>query len=63
MDETLSLIPRAYQLARSGTCKDVEAIIKQLTREGHTQVKRHLASGSSLRQDLRILIRVTRAKL
>ena len=57
------MIERAYQLARSGTYKDVETLITQLDREGYSLVHRHLASGTSLRRDLRVLIRVARAKL
>jgi len=35
---------------------------KRLTREGFTLVDRHHSSGSSLRQEMRILFRVARAK-
>jgi len=63
MDEKPSLIERAYQIARSGTCKDVEALIRQLSREGYEAAYRHIAGGSSLRQELRILVRVARARV
>ena len=63
MDETPSLVERAYQLARSGKCENVDAIIKQLGEEGYRSADRHLGGGSSLRQELRILIRVARARL
>jgi hypothetical protein len=49
----LHVLERAYELARSGDCADVEDIRARLKAEGYgTEFSRH-ASGSQLRKDLR----------
>ena len=47
----LSTVERAYQLARSGTCRSVEDIRRQLTIERYESVQAHL-SGASIKRDL-----------
>lgn len=51
---------RAFQLARSGSCTNVQEIRQQLRREGFTAVESHL-SGPSVAKQLRGLIKASRA--
>jgi hypothetical protein len=44
-------VERAFQLARSGTCKTLAEIRAQLIKERHVGVSEHLV-GPSLRRDL-----------
>lgn len=50
----VSTVERAYELARSGTCANVDAIRAQLKRERFEAVDGHL-NGMSIRRDLRAL--------
>ena len=50
-DPNLSTVERAYQLARSGTCRSVEEIRLTLMRERYDAVQAHL-SGPSIKKDL-----------
>lgn len=47
----LSTVERAYQLARSGACRNVEDIRRRLTSERYESVQAHL-SGASIKRDL-----------
>lgn len=47
----LSTVERAYQLARSGSCRSVEDIRRRLTAERYESVQAHL-SGASIKRDL-----------
>jgi hypothetical protein len=51
---TLSTIERAFELARSGSCRSVAEIVMRLKQERHDSVEAHLA-GQSIRRDLRRL--------
>jgi hypothetical protein len=53
--EPLGIIERAYALARSGECSDVDEIRNRLKQEQYSAVERHL-SGSLIRKQLRELI-------
>jgi hypothetical protein len=53
MDSKKSTLERAFDLARSGTCHNVEAIKKRLDREGYAG---HQIEGRTLRIQLRALI-------
>jgi hypothetical protein len=48
----LSTVERAYELARSGSCRTIEEIARQLKSERQEAVDAHLG-GSSIRRDLR----------
>jgi hypothetical protein len=50
-DRQKSVIERAYELARSGTCRTVEDIRRTLTQERYDSVQAHL-SGMSIKRDL-----------
>ncbi|QDZ08733.1 hypothetical protein FPZ24_15700 [Sphingomonas panacisoli] len=47
----LSTVERAYELARSGTCRSVDDIRRKLTAERYESVQAHL-SGASIKRDL-----------
>lgn len=53
----LSTVERAYQLARSGACRNVEDIRRRLTTERYESVQAHL-SGASIKRDLLALCKV-----
>jgi hypothetical protein len=57
MDQNVSAIERAFQLAKSGSCETVEIIKRQLRTEGYgiTQI-----TGSALLRQLRTLIKAAR---
>jgi hypothetical protein len=44
-------VERAFELAKSGTCANVNDVRARLSQEGHEAVQQHL-SGPSLRRDL-----------
>ena len=54
-----STVERAFELARSGTCHNVQEIAMKLKREQHDSVEAHL-SGQSIRRDLRRLCQEAR---
>ena len=56
----LSTVERAYQLARSGTCRNVEDIRRRLTSERYESVQAHL-SGVSIKRDLLALCKAALA--
>ena len=47
----IGTVERAFQLARSGQCRNVDDIRQQLRREHGSQIDEHLA-GSSIRKQL-----------
>ncbi|MBA3677243.1 MAG: hypothetical protein H0W74_07545 [Sphingosinicella sp.] len=55
-----STIERAFELARSGSCHNVQEIALKLKRERHDSVEAHLA-GQSIRRELRLLCQEARA--
>jgi chaperonin GroEL (HSP60 family) len=57
----LSILERAYELARTGACRSVEEIAKRLKQEQYESVETHLG-GSSLRKELRQLCADARAR-
>ena len=52
----LSTVERAYELARSGTCRSIDDIHRALTAERYESVQAHLA-GPSIKRDLLALCR------
>lgn len=58
--QDLSTIERAFELARSGSCHNVQEIAHRLKRERHDSVEAHLA-GQSIRRELRRLCQEARA--
>jgi chaperonin GroEL (HSP60 family) len=56
----LSILERAFDLARSGACRSVEEIAKKLKQEQYEAVDTHLG-GSSLRKELRKICAEARA--
>jgi hypothetical protein len=52
----ISTVARAFQIARSGTCRTVDELRKALKAEKHEAVDGHLNSGSLTKQ-LRALLR------
>jgi hypothetical protein len=50
----LGTIERAYELARSGSCRKLTDVVATLKRERYDSVDAHLA-GASIRQELRRL--------
>ena len=48
----LATIERAFELARSGSCRTIEEIVRRLKQEQMDQVDAHLG-GSSIRKELR----------
>jgi len=59
MTQNVGTIERAYQLARVGSCRSVDDIVRQLTAEKYESPQAHLA-GKSLRMELRRLIKSRR---
>ena len=57
----LSTVERAYQLARSGTCRSIEDIRRRLTTERYESVQAHL-SGASIKRDLIALCKAAAAE-
>ncbi len=57
----LSTIERAYELARSGTCRSVEDIRRKLSAERYESVQAHL-SGASIKRDLIALCKAATAE-
>ena len=57
----LSTVERAYQLARSGTCRSVEDIRRKLSAERYESVQAHL-SGASIKRDLIALCKAATAE-
>ena len=55
-----STVERAFQLARSGGCRNMIEIVATLKRERHEAVDAHLA-GASIRRDLRRLWEAARS--
>jgi hypothetical protein len=55
---TLNPIARAFELARSGICKDIDDLGRKLAREGYSGVTAHL-SGRSLRRQLNDAIKAS----
>ena len=51
-----NVLERAFELARSGECRDVDEMERRLSREGYTDVSGHFRS-QSLRRQLRELMR------
>lgn len=49
---TEGIVSRAFEIARSGTCRELGEIERQLTREGYSNVGMHL-NGPLLRKQLR----------
>jgi hypothetical protein len=56
MTRTLGTVERAYQLAKAGSCRSVDDIVRQLNAERHESPQAHLA-GKSLRLELRRLLK------
>ncbi|MBN8817016.1 MAG: hypothetical protein J0J06_16405 [Sphingomonas sp.] len=50
----LSTVERAYQLARSGSCRSIDDIRRKLSAEHYDSVQGHL-SGASIKRDLTAL--------
>ncbi|MBB4857208.1 hypothetical protein HNO88_000515 [Novosphingobium chloroacetimidivorans] len=44
-------VTRAFEIARAGTCKNVEDIKRQLKREGYSSVDEHL-NGPTIKKQL-----------
>jgi len=59
MTQPPGTIERAYQLARTGNCRTVDDIVRQLSAERYESPQAHLA-GKSLRLELRRLIKMRR---
>lgn len=55
----LGTVERAYELARTGPCKNIVEIKNQLRREHYGSIDEHL-SGQSIRKQLLELCRVRR---
>jgi len=53
-----STVARAFELARSGTCSNVDAITRQLAKEGYSGCYAHL-EGPSIRKQLSTAIRAS----
>jgi hypothetical protein len=56
----LSTVERAYELARSGSCRTIEDIRRRLTAERYDSVQAHL-SGASIKRDLIALCKAAAA--
>lgn len=54
------VIARAFELARSGTCKTSDDIRRQLERERYTHVAEHFSS-ASLKKQLVALMKASRS--
>jgi len=55
MSDTTNTIERAYQIAKSGSCRTVEQIIYQLNREHFEGAVAHL-TGAGIRKTLKDLM-------
>ena len=53
-------VERAFELASSGEFRNIAEVQKQLEREGYSSTADHL-SGSSIRRQLRVLVKASRA--
>lgn len=53
-----STVARAFQIARSGTCRTVDELRKTLKAEKRDAVDEHLSSGTLIKQ-LRVLLRAS----
>lgn len=53
-----STVERAFELARSGSVRDVEELIRTVRNEGYEGVSSHLA-GREIRRQLRALIHLS----
>ena len=53
-----STVARAFEIARSGTCRTVDELRKTLKAEKHDAVDGHLSSGSLTKQ-LRVLLKAS----
>lgn len=60
MNESLSTLERAFQLARSGHCRSVDDVRQALRREGYDAVHEHL-NGTVINRQLTDLIAEARA--
>jgi len=56
----LSIIERAFELARTGACRTVEEIARRLKQENYESVDTHLGA-TSLRKELRQICAEARA--
>ena len=52
MATTPNLLERAFELARSGGCTNIDDIVRKLKSENYDQVDAHMA-GSQIRRQLR----------
>jgi hypothetical protein len=50
-----TIVERAYELARTGTVKNIERLIRQLKREAYEFVDERFDKSPSLRRDLKFL--------
>ena len=50
MNNGQSTIERAFELARSGTCRTIDDIRRQLSREGFEMVHAHISGGMITKQ-------------
>lgn len=57
----LATIERAFELARSGSCRTIEEIVRRLRQEQMDQVDAHLG-GHSIRKELRQVCAESRAR-
>ena len=57
----LATIERAFELARSGSCRTIEEIVRRLRQEQMDQVDAHLG-GHSIRKELRQACAESRAR-
>jgi hypothetical protein len=55
-------VARAFELARGGTCQNVDDVRRLLAREGHSAIHAHL-SGARLKKQLAVLIKASRSEL
>lgn len=63
MSKPLSMIERAFELARSGSCRNPADLEAHLKREGYTSVHQHLMGSASLRKQLNDLCKLHSARL
>ncbi|MFS0735721.1 hypothetical protein ABC347_01610 [Sphingomonas sp. 1P06PA] len=59
MSGPVTIIERAFELAREGQLKDASAIAKVLSREGHQGAEQHL-NGGAIRKQLAAILRASR---
>jgi hypothetical protein len=55
-------LERAFELARSGECRIVGAVVSRLKAEGYTDIQHHLAAGRDLRDQLAKLCKDAQAR-